>query len=94
MTGQANPELQLQAETYVGTGYQRLLTFEVPGGGFSLFGDAPAEVFEIEENCDPFVTGQGNEIRFRNVNVILQGLPGGEDGELDAIERQDEGSGR
>jgi hypothetical protein len=29
----------------VGTGYQRLLTFEVSGGGFSLFGDAPAEVF-------------------------------------------------
>jgi uncharacterized protein YfaS (alpha-2-macroglobulin family) len=44
-TGQANPELQMQAETYVGTGYQRLLTFEVPGGGFSLFGDAPAQVF-------------------------------------------------
>jgi hypothetical protein len=44
-TGQANPELQMQAEKYVGTGYQRLLTFEVNGGGFSLFGRAPAEVF-------------------------------------------------
>ena len=44
-TGNANPELQMQAEKYVGTGYQRLLTFEVPGGGFSLFGDAPAQVF-------------------------------------------------
>lgn len=44
-TGQANPELQMQAEKYVGTGYQRLLTFEVHGGGFSLFGDPPAEVF-------------------------------------------------
>jgi uncharacterized protein YfaS (alpha-2-macroglobulin family) len=44
-TGNANPELQMQAETYVATGYQRLLTFEVPGGGFSLFGRAPAEVF-------------------------------------------------
>jgi len=44
-TGNANPEVQLQAEKYVGTGYQRLLTFEVPGGGFSLFGDAPAQVF-------------------------------------------------
>lgn len=44
-TGQASPEAQLTAEQYVGTGYQRLLTFEVPGGGFSLFGQAPAEVF-------------------------------------------------
>ena len=44
-TGQANPELKLQAEKYVGTGYQRLLTFEVAGGGFSLFGGAPAQVF-------------------------------------------------
>ncbi len=44
-TGQASPEVQLTAEQYVGTGYQRLLTFEVSGGGFSLFGDAPAEVF-------------------------------------------------
>ena len=44
-TGQANPEIQLTAEKYVATGYQRLLTFEVPGGGYSLFGQAPAEVF-------------------------------------------------
>ncbi|MEW5958346.1 MAG: hypothetical protein AB1801_11510, partial [Chloroflexota bacterium] len=44
-TGQANPEVQLTAEKYVATGYQRLLTFEVPGGGFSLFGQPPAEVF-------------------------------------------------
>ena len=32
-----------QAQTYVMLGYQRLLTFEVKGGGFSLFGEAPAE---------------------------------------------------
>jgi uncharacterized protein YfaS (alpha-2-macroglobulin family) len=44
-TGQANPEIQLTAEKYVATGYQRLLTFEVPGGGYSLFGQAPAQVF-------------------------------------------------
>jgi hypothetical protein len=44
-TGNANPEVQLQAEKYVATGYQRLLTFEVSGGGFSLFGNPPAEVF-------------------------------------------------
>jgi hypothetical protein len=44
-TGDANPELQMKAEKYVGTGYQRLLTFEAPGGGFSLFGGSPADVF-------------------------------------------------
>jgi len=32
-----------KAQTYVMLGYQRLLTFEVQGGGFSLFGEAPAE---------------------------------------------------
>jgi uncharacterized protein YfaS (alpha-2-macroglobulin family) len=44
------PEAQMQAETYIATGYQRLLTFEVDGGGFSLFGRAPA---------DPFLTAYG-----------------------------------
>jgi uncharacterized protein YfaS (alpha-2-macroglobulin family) len=44
-TGNANPEVQMQAEKYVATGYQRLLTFEVAGGGFSLFGNPPAEPF-------------------------------------------------
>ena len=44
-TSQANPEIQLTAEKYVATGYQRLVTFEVPSGGFSLFGQPPAEVF-------------------------------------------------
>jgi uncharacterized protein YfaS (alpha-2-macroglobulin family) len=44
-TGDVSPELQMQAEKYVGTGYQRLLTFEVSGGGFSLFGNSPANVF-------------------------------------------------
>ena len=44
------PEAQMQAETYIATGYQRLLTFEVDGGGFSLFGQSPA---------DPFLTAYG-----------------------------------
>jgi len=40
-----NPALTQRALEYISSGYQRLLTFEVPGvpGGFSLFGDAPAE---------------------------------------------------
>ena len=41
--GQISPELQMQAEEFVAQGYQRLLSFEVPGGGFSLFGRAPAD---------------------------------------------------
>ena len=44
-SGQGNPEAQMKAESYVGTGYQRLLTFEAPGGGFSLMGNPPARVF-------------------------------------------------
>ncbi len=43
-TKQASPEIQMKAENYIALGYQRLLTFEVPGGGFSLFGQAPASV--------------------------------------------------
>jgi hypothetical protein len=41
-TGQITPETQMKAEQYINLGYQRLVTFEVPGGGFSWFGDAPA----------------------------------------------------
>jgi hypothetical protein len=36
------PEVHAKAEGYIANGYQRLLTFEVPGGGFSWFGNAPA----------------------------------------------------
>jgi hypothetical protein len=51
-TQQASPEVQMQAEQYINLGYQRLTTFEVDGepGGFSLFGDAPA---------DPMLTAYG-----------------------------------
>lgn len=43
-TQQAAPEVQIKAEEYINLGYQRLTTFEVAGtGGFSLFGDAPAD---------------------------------------------------
>ncbi|MEA3308390.1 MAG: alpha-2-macroglobulin family protein, partial [Chloroflexota bacterium] len=42
-TEQTTPEIQLKAEEYINLGYQRLTTFEVPGGGFSLFGDNPPD---------------------------------------------------
>jgi len=41
-TKQAKPELQMKAEQYINVGYQRLLSFEVKGGGFSWFGNPPA----------------------------------------------------
>jgi uncharacterized protein YfaS (alpha-2-macroglobulin family) len=41
-TRQITPEIQMKAEGFINLGYQRLLTFEVPGGGFEWFGKAPA----------------------------------------------------
>lgn len=40
-----NEEIRAKALEYISSGYQRLLTFEVPGvkGGYSLFGNKPAE---------------------------------------------------
>ena len=36
------PEIQAKAEGYISLGYQKLVTFEVKGGGFSWFGNDPA----------------------------------------------------
>jgi uncharacterized protein YfaS (alpha-2-macroglobulin family) len=41
-TEQIKPETEMKAEEYISIGYQRLLSFEVKGGGFSWFGDEPA----------------------------------------------------
>lgn len=41
-TKKLTPEVHAKAEGFIANGYQRLLTFEVPSGGFSWFGDAPA----------------------------------------------------
>jgi A-macroglobulin TED domain/Alpha-2-macroglobulin family/MG2 domain/Macroglobulin domain MG3/Bacterial Alpha-2-macroglobulin MG10 domain len=41
-TGQAAPEVRKKAEEHIHLGYQRLLGFEVSGGGFDWFGRAPA----------------------------------------------------
>ena len=41
-TGRARPDVEMKAREYITIGYQRLLTFEVEGGGFSWFGDPPA----------------------------------------------------
>jgi len=41
----SNPELEEKALSYINTGYQKLLTYEVQGkkGGYSLYGNSPAE---------------------------------------------------
>jgi uncharacterized protein YfaS (alpha-2-macroglobulin family) len=41
-TKKLTPEVHAKAEGFIANGYQRLLTFEVPTGGFSWFGNAPA----------------------------------------------------
>jgi len=44
-TKQSTPELEMKAEEYINLGYQRLVVFEVDGGGFSLYGEPPAVLF-------------------------------------------------
>jgi uncharacterized protein YfaS (alpha-2-macroglobulin family) len=41
-TKKLTPEVHAKAEGFIAQGYQRLVTFEVRGGGFSWFGNAPA----------------------------------------------------
>lgn len=41
-TGQVVPAIELKAQEYVNLGYQRLLTFESPSGGFNWWGDEAA----------------------------------------------------
>lgn len=41
-TRQSAPPVEKKARDYIHSGYQRLLTFEVPGGGFHWFGQPPA----------------------------------------------------
>lgn len=72
-TNQASPEVQFKAEDYINLGYQRLTTYEVPGGGFSLWGDAPADImltaYGLQEftdmsrvhNVDPAFIGRAAE---------------------------------
>jgi uncharacterized protein YfaS (alpha-2-macroglobulin family) len=47
-TGQGTPEIELKAESFISAGYQRLLTFEHDGGGFSWFGmEDPAPYLSV-----------------------------------------------
>ena len=41
-TKAVSPRVEAKAKEYLAQGYQRLVGFEVEGGGFSLFGKSPA----------------------------------------------------
>src|SRR5690606_13814245 len=41
-TGQAQPHVEAKTRQYIHLGYQRLLSFEVRGGGFDWYGNPPA----------------------------------------------------
>ena len=41
-TEQVTPEIEMKAREYINLGYQRLVTFEIDGGGFEVFGNPPA----------------------------------------------------
>lgn len=43
-TGRLTPEIEIKARKFINAGYQRLLTFEVAGGGFEWFGRNPANI--------------------------------------------------
>jgi uncharacterized protein YfaS (alpha-2-macroglobulin family) len=66
-TNQASPEVQLKAEQYINLGYQRLTTFEVGGGGFSLFGRSPASQMLTAYGLQEF----GDMRRVRDVDADL-----------------------
>ena len=52
----STPEVERKAMEYLTMGYQKLLSFEVPSGGFSWFGNAPAHkvltAYGLEEFAD------------------------------------------
>ncbi len=58
-TGRAAPEVRMKAESYIAAGYQRLLTYEVDGGGFSLFGKKPATLMHTAYGLMEFSDMQG-----------------------------------
>ncbi len=53
--GTITPEVELRARDFITQGYQRLLTFESPGGGFDWFGNEPANIFLTSYGLMQFV---------------------------------------
>lgn len=60
-TDQVSPELEMRANEYIAQGYQKLVSFEVEGGGFEWFGQDPAHriltsygLFEFTDMAEVF----------------------------------------
>lgn len=61
--GQITPEIELKAREFTSLGYQRLLTYECTGGGFTWFGDPnPANVI---------LTGMG-VMEFADIGAVME----------------------
>jgi uncharacterized protein YfaS (alpha-2-macroglobulin family) len=60
-TRKATPDVEKKAKEYLTAGWQRLVSFEVPGGGFSWFGQAPA---------NQILTAYGLE-EFRDMSKVM-----------------------
>lgn len=43
-TGEVAPDIEMKALNFINIGYQRLISYEVPGGGFDWFGNPPAHI--------------------------------------------------
>ncbi len=72
-TGQSSPELEMLATEYISQGYQRLVSYEVPGGGFEWFGNDPAHrilsaygLLEFSDMADVFPVDPAVIDRTRN----------------------------
>lgn len=75
--GKNDPKVSMKAEQYISLGYQRLLTFEVPGGGFDWYGNAPANtiltaygIMELADMAEVFPVDQG---LIRRAKQLLDG---------------------
>jgi hypothetical protein len=69
-TKQLKPELQMKVESYINAGYQRALTYEVKGGGFSWFGDAPAH--KVLTSYGVLMFGDMSRVHFVDPGIIAR----------------------
>ena len=79
-TKQSSPVVEAKARQYLHLGYQRLLSFEIPGGGFDWFGQPPANLtlsaYGLAEfsdmarvyDVDPALVNRTRDFILRNCN--------------------------
>jgi uncharacterized protein YfaS (alpha-2-macroglobulin family) len=79
----ATPEIQIKAQQFIGLGYQRILTFETPGGGFDWYGSPPAKtvltaygVMELHDMARVYPVDDGLIQRAQSVLVNRQQADG------------------